>query len=610
MELLTERIENGLVYLGTSTNPYLALKECTSGTVTINNNTEIILENAFRDKTIGDLTLPLNLRKVGKDAFKGCTISNSLHYSGTIITWVRIDFENYYANPVTAFSSHKINEFGNDLNISSSLRLIKPYVFASYNINDINFAYSGENLEIQEDAFLNATISRTIQSGTWYRVKFKNIHSNPTYYSKNLYHDSGSSVTEVTSEALYGPQPVSDYAFVNLEHLTNVTLNNVTIIGHNTFTGCTNLNYYYEQNNTVIYLGPSDKVLFSAKNNESSAPVNFYDGVSVDAFTDRKGYIDAQKTILGKYDPSVEIANTTKFILKHAFKDSDISSVTIPDGVVFIGEGAFENCINLHSITIPNSVTRIDKDAFRGSGITEIYFGNGITDIPASVCMSCDNLQTVTFGSSVTNISEDAFAFCPQLTTVNFNQGLKSIQKEAFLHCTSLGNEFNNPLEIPGSVKYIGEKAFFGCINLKKINILCGTNTVIKEDAFACCFGMIEVYMEYLPDLLLGAPYYGYLGYYAAEVINNENDRGVLYENEDGLILYGQSLNDGVDISTATVVGYSGDKTSITIPDVKRIKPYAFYNQTDLINITFEDINNLQTVGNAAFEKCDKLKLI
>ena len=41
-------------------------------------------------------------------------------------------------------------------------------------------------------------------------------------------------------------------------------------------------------------------------------------------------------------------------------------SITIPNSVTQIGQGAFENCSSLTSGTIPDSVTRIGKGAFAG----------------------------------------------------------------------------------------------------------------------------------------------------------------------------------------------------------------------------------------------------
>ena len=45
---------------------------------------------------------------------------------------------------------------------------------------------------------------------------------------------------------------------------------------------------------------------------------------------------------------------------------SGLTSVTIPNSVTSIGESAFKGCSGLTSVTIPNSVESIGSDAFSG----------------------------------------------------------------------------------------------------------------------------------------------------------------------------------------------------------------------------------------------------
>lgn len=57
------------------------------------------------------------------------------------------------------------------------------------------------------------------------------------------------------------------------------------------------------------------------------------------------------------------------------YKGND-ASVSIPDGVMKIGEDAFRRCTSLASLTIPASVTEISYHAFFGcTSLKEIYFG-------------------------------------------------------------------------------------------------------------------------------------------------------------------------------------------------------------------------------------------
>jgi hypothetical protein len=166
-------------------------------------------------------------------------------------------------------------------------------------------------------------------------------------------------------------------------------------------------------------------------------------------------------------------------------------TLTIPNSVTSIGEGAFAGCSGLTgTLTIPNSLTDIGHYAFYGcSGLTELTIGNSVTDIgkgafagcsglrgtltiPNSlthiregVFAGCSGLTELTIGNSVTDIEHYAFYGCSGLTTLTIPNSVTSIGEEAFAYCSGL-----TELTIPNSVTYIGYSAFYGCTNVRKIN--------------------------------------------------------------------------------------------------------------------------------------------
>jgi len=73
-----------------------------------------------------------------------------------------------------------------------------------------------------------------------------------------------------------------------------------------------------------------------------------------------------------------------------AFRYASVTSVTIPNSVILIGDYAFGNCTSLTSVIIPNSVTSIGDFAF------------GI----------CTSLTSVIIPNSVTSIGDEAFKNC------------------------------------------------------------------------------------------------------------------------------------------------------------------------------------------------------
>lgn len=129
---------------------------------------------------------------------------------------------------------------------------------------------------------------------------------------------------------------------------------------------------------------------------------------------------------------------TVETIGHGAFERSAVTSVTIPDSVTAIHDGAFANCSQLTNISIPNSVTSIGFSAFE----------------------HCTSLKSITLPSSLRSISEALFFCCSQLTTIHIPDSVLSIQDYAFENCISL-----ETIHIPVSVTSIGVYAFDGCPN-------------------------------------------------------------------------------------------------------------------------------------------------
>jgi len=93
-----------------------------------------------------------------------------------------------------------------------------------------------------------------------------------------------------------------------------------------------------------------------------------------------------------------------------------VERATVLPGITSIGNGAFQRCASLQSITIPSSVKSIGKYAF----------------------YSCTSLQSITIPSSVTSIGEEAFAYCKSLQSITIPSGVTSIGYSAFSGCDSL----------------------------------------------------------------------------------------------------------------------------------------------------------------------------
>ncbi len=146
-------------------------------------------------------------------------------------------------------------------------------------------------------------------------------------------------------------------------------------------------------------------------------------------------------------------------------------SITIPSvydskPVTSIGDSAFQDCIDITSVTIPDSVTLIEEDAFNScSSLTNIIIGNAVTSIGEEAFEDCSSLSSVTIPDSVITIGKEAFEDCYNLTNVNIGNSVSSIGSLAFA-----GSGLTS-IVIPGSVISIGANAFARCQDLTSVDL-------------------------------------------------------------------------------------------------------------------------------------------
>ena len=134
-----------------------------------------------------------------------------------------------------------------------------------------------------------------------------------------------------------------------------------------------------------------------------------------------------------------------------------IATPTTLDGYTVIGtaRGAFRNS-KISTITLPNTLKTIGKSAFYGSAIESIVIPEGVTRIEQETFESCKKLASITLPKGLVYIAEEAFKYCP-ITSINLGESLVFIGDDAFL-----GTKLTS-VTLPKSLLVIEGDAFMNC---------------------------------------------------------------------------------------------------------------------------------------------------
>ena len=245
-------------------------------------------------------------------------------------------------------------------------------------------------------------------------------------------------------------------AFKGLTSLTTVDLSGtVTSIGEHAFDGCTGLSRINSLLYNVTKIG--DYAFQNCK---------YLDGECICL----KGAI----TYIGDFAFN-ECATQGKSSLNMHFDNLSNAS---------IGKGAFGKCLGLN--TINGTVSSIGYGAFaeceRLSSIGTVL--DNVTEIPSAVFYGCTGLEgPLTLNSAITNIGSQAFESCQNLELHITNLSNATIGERAFKDCFQL--------DITGTVKSIGSKAFYGCLWFEKATIYNTTPPTVDEYTFDGCYDAV-----------------------------------------------------------------------------------------------------------------------
>ena len=516
-----------------------------------------------------------------------------------------------------------------------------PFVGNAANADDFERLSGSYDPDYQHSQFGYIFGTTSYEGGTATVHSYWGVNEKKTYYIP-------SSLKTVTIDAVAANDVAILYgAFSNCTELTSITLNQVTSIGEESFEGCTSLTTItVPQSVTSIARGAFrgcmalETMTLPFPGTQKYTPdmveteLSENNGALANGNTGLEcGFLFGTIFQSGNWDPdklpstlrtvtftNCEYLPYNTFHHNANYSDWNITSVTLPNNLITIGEKAFSNCPGLTSITIPSNVTTVDDSAFyKCTGLEQIEFSNGVTQIGSYAFASCTGLTSVTIPESVTSIGGHTFDGCKGLTSVNIPERVTSIAEYMFYDCDGLTS-----VTIPEGVTSIGNYAFSSC-GLTSLTIPEGVTT-IGDFAFAYCSDVQEFVFEgETPPTFEGnhvfanswCPIYvptadALTAYKSANNMNDDASRvqvrpievdGIKYQlQEDGTLAVVANNYSG-EVVIPGSIDYNGVATAVT-----SIGGSAFSGCTGLTSITIPE--SVISIGGSAFEDCTSLTSI
>jgi hypothetical protein len=346
------------------------------------------------------------------------------------------------------------------------------------------------------------------------------------------------------------------------------------------------------------------------------------DSVVASIVTDKNGETVLQISGTGNmFESAIELSNTSYY--------SEVTNIVIEDGVTNITEAALTNFTKAKSITIGKDVELIDEyylynqvelktinmnaknaninpsakdysdyyaddsEYYFAYGIENLIIGEDVEIINACMFYNYSDLKNVTISNGVKEIGKYAFAYCG-CTTIEIPNSVKTIGNNAFYNAQSLSNVFfeeNGTEEIgfacfgyclnlksvslSNSLKNIGDYAFYGCGTLSSIKIPENVES-IGQAAFNNCTSLTIVYYNAIAAEYTGIDYSTF-GIYP-----------LFYNSPVGKIIIGDKVTQLGD----AIFSYLSNLVEITLPEsLESLGAWVFLSCSNLNTVYYNPVN-------------------
>ncbi len=501
---------------------YQAFYQCRDLTeVTLNEGLETIGYSAFEYSGITSVTIPESVTTWeistsadpnGSYAFANCTSLEKVTFQEGLTSIGSYAFEGCSnSNFTTITIPESMEEIGDGAfsGCSSLASLI-------YNAKAcISF---GENVFLNCGALTTLTIGTTVQvlpKAFDELTHLVTINYNPTYESVTIKDSDGTEVDLSTNQKSL---------FVNATGLTTVTIGEgVVNLPDYIFASCTVKEVTINSSNNVLssigdyvfYNCSSLQTVTKLQTSITTLGTHIFDGctqlTAVEGFTDLEiteipayTFNNCQKLLLTSLPSTVQKIDDYAFYNCHKIgtseSDNDIEFV-FKNNLNYIGEYAFYYCNGITSLKIEGNITHIGYEAFYYIPIQTLTIGENVRILSYGLHdeKAMSNVETFNYNAinakvyTVNNyeVTDDEATSCMfnlnDLTTVNIGSSVESIPAYIFKGMRNITSD----IDIPESLKSIGQSAFQDCEQIEHVNYLENSQlTKIENSTFASCYAL------------------------------------------------------------------------------------------------------------------------
>mgnify|MGYP003302464600 CR=1 FL=1 len=426
--------------------------------VNIGNKVESLPDFFLYETAISKLTVPENVKSIGKYAFAGCekltevhlpdtleVLGNHAFRSCTVLTEFTIpkNLKVYYAGVLEScinLETINYNAINCDIKTITGSATSLPYSpFASNTLKSLKYFNIDNSVESIPDYLCSGltnveqiTIpSAVINIGTasFYKCAFTEIELPSKLESIGEY-----AFSETQLKSIDLPESlliINRYAFTKCRKLESVDMKNgVIYLGDDVFNTCTVLKTVTlsENINTI----PNGLFRYCDSLEEICIPDNVV-RIGENAFQSCDALVN------------VHMSPNVSYIADKSFYDcAALNEFTWESDSKLIGRLAFGNCTNLKDFNFVG-IEKLYDNSFKNSGVSVVTLGEAkneelakLTEIETQSFMDCDNLATLGIGGNVTTIKTQAFANCENLETAVIADSVTEIAEDAFDGCDKL----------------------------------------------------------------------------------------------------------------------------------------------------------------------------